>query len=147
MNPVEQAPVLIVGAGKIARGYIGHLVTLSGRLICFVDVNETVVRLINERGGYHVHILGNADKSTTVTGVRALHSADPGVADMVAQAQLAFVSVGGPNLPAVAATLAPGLAARRAAGGRPLNIICCENWHRPAEVLRQALAAQLAGPD
>jgi mannitol-1-phosphate 5-dehydrogenase len=147
VNQAEQAPVIIIGAGKIARGYVGHLVALSQRPICFVDVNETVVRLINERGGYRVHILGQADKSMTVTHIRALHSADPRVADEVARAELAFVAVGGPNLPAVAATLAPGIAARRAAGGRPLNIVCCENWHRPAEVLRHGLDERLAGDD
>jgi mannitol-1-phosphate 5-dehydrogenase len=147
MNQVEQAPVVIIGAGKIARGYVGHLVALSQRPICFVDVNEALVRLINERGGYRVHILGNSDKSMTVSNIRALHSADPRVADAVAQAQLAFVSVGGPNLPAVAATLAPGIAVRRSAGGRALNVICCENWHRPAEVLRQKLDEGLAGDD
>jgi len=147
MTEAEKAPVVIIGAGKIARGYVGHLVALSGRPICFVEVNETVVRLINERGGYRVHILGNEAKSMTVTGIRALHSSDPRVAAAVAGAELVFVSVGGPNLPAVAATLAPGLAARRAAGGALLNIVCCENWHRPAEILRGKLAERLNGAD
>jgi len=147
MTEAEQAPVVIIGAGKIARGYVGHLVALSGRPICFVEVNETVVRLINERGGYRVHILGDEGKSMTVTNIRALHSSDPAVAEAVARAELAFVSVGGPNLPAVAATLAPGLAARRAAGGALLNIVCCENWHRPAEILRGQLAERLNGED
>ena len=147
MNQPEQAPVIIIGAGKIARGYVGHLVALSGRPIYFVDVNETVVRLINERGSYRVHILGNDAKSMTVTHIRALHTSDPRVAGMLAQAEMAFVSVGGPNLPAVAATLAPGIAARRAAGGRLLNIVCCENWHRPAEILRQQLSGHLGTSD
>jgi mannitol-1-phosphate 5-dehydrogenase len=147
MNASEQAPVLIIGAGKIARGYVGHLVALSGRPICFVDVNETVVRLINERSGYRVHILGNEARSLTVTGIRALHSSDPAVAEVAARAELIFVSVGGPNLPAVAATLAPGLAARRAAGGQKVNIVCCENWYRPAEVLREQLAGRLSGAE
>src|SRR5258708_40292110 len=129
MNQGEQAPVIIFGAGKIARGYVGHLVALSGRPICFVEVNETVVRLINKRGRYRVHILGNDGKSMTVTHIRALHTSDPRVADVLAQAELAFVSVGGPTLPAAAATLAPGLAARRAAGGPPRYIVCCETWH------------------
>lgn len=147
MTEAEQAPVVIIGAGKIARGYVGHLVALSGRPICFVDVNETVVGLINARGGYWVHILGNDAKSMTVTNIRALHTQDPRVAEALARAELAFVSVGGPNLPAVAATVAPGLAARRAAGGQRLNIVCCENWHRPAEILRQHLAERLAAED
>lgn len=147
MNSSTHAPVLIIGAGKIARGYVGHLVALSQTPLSFVDVNANVVRLLNERGGYTVHILGNPAKSMTVTGVAALDSADPRVAQAVAEAGVVFVSVGGPNLPAVAATLAPGLAARRAAGGQALNIICCENWHRPADLLRQQLAERLASDD
>jgi mannitol-1-phosphate 5-dehydrogenase len=76
-----------------------------------------------------------------------LHSADPRVAEAVTQAEVVFVSVGGPNLPAVAGTLAAGISARRTAGGKLLNIVCCENWRRPAEVLREALAARLGAED
>jgi mannitol-1-phosphate 5-dehydrogenase len=147
MNQEQQAPVVIFGAGKIARGYLGHLLALAGRPIVFIDVNEVLVRLINERGRYTVHILGDASKSMQVTGIRAAQSADPGVAGLVAEAPAVFVSVGGPNLPAVAGPLAAGLHARREAGGRLLNIVCCENWHRPAIVLRAALAEKLTGAD
>ena len=52
-----------------------------------------------------------------------------------------------PDDPAVGAALAGGIAARHAAGGDRLNIICCENWRKPAEVLREALAAQLGDED
>ena len=31
MNQPEQPPVLIIGAGKIARGYVGHLVALDDK--------------------------------------------------------------------------------------------------------------------
>lgn len=144
MNSSEVAPVLIIGAGKIARGYVGHLAALAGYPLKFVEVNAQVVEWLNERGCYAVHILGNPERSTTVSGVAALHSADSRVAQLVAEAGVLFVSVGGPNLPSVAATLAPGIAARLAAGGRALNIICCENWHRPAEVLAQHLDAALS---
>ncbi|MEO6623226.1 MAG: hypothetical protein ABIN37_00115 [Burkholderiaceae bacterium] len=138
---------MIFGAGKIARGYLGHLLALAGRPIFFVDVNETVVRLINERGRYTVHILGDPSKSMQITQISAVHSADPHVAQWVAGAPAVFVSVGGPNLSAVAAPLAAGLQARREAGGRLLNIVCCENWHRPANVLRAALGEKLTGAD
>lgn len=147
MTQPEQAPVMIFSAGKIARGYVGHLLALSQAPICFVDVNEQLVRLINGRGRYTMHILGNPEKSMQVTNVVALHSTDPRVAGVLAEAAVAFVSVGGPNLPAVAATLAAGISARRAAGGRALNIICCENWRRPAEVLRKELDERLASDD
>jgi mannitol-1-phosphate 5-dehydrogenase len=143
MMPSQTAPVVIFGAGKIARGYVGHLAALAGRPLSFVDVNPALVQRLNEQRGYTVHILGNPAQSLRVTGLSALHSSDPRVAEQVAAAEVVFISVGGPNLPAVAAVLAPGLIARRAAGGRALNIICCENWHRPAEVVRQALDALL----
>lgn len=143
----QTAPTLIVGAGKIARGYVGHLAALAGRPLCFVDVNRALVQRLNEQHFYTVHILGNPAKSMSVTDLSALHSSDPRVAEQVAAAELVFISVGGPNLPAAAAMLAPGLAARRAAGGRALNIICCENWHRPAEAVREALDAELSSED
>ena len=44
MTEPNTRPVVIIGAGKIARGYVGHLVALSGRADLFVEVNETVVR-------------------------------------------------------------------------------------------------------
>lgn len=147
MNTQQPSPVVIIGAGKIARGYVGHLTALSHAPICFVDVNEALVQLINDRGRYTVHILGDAAKSMQVTNIAAYHSADPRLAQVVAEAALVFISVGGPNLPAVAAMLVEGVKARRAAGGQRLNIICCENWHRPAEIVRQGLAEQLAGDD
>ena len=147
MTSTRPSPVIVFGAGKIARGYIGHLVALSQIPLCFVDVNAELVQRLNARGRYTVHILGRPDKTMQVNHLAALHSADPRVAETVAQARLAFVSVGGPNLPAVAASLAPGIMARRAAGGQALNIICCENWHRPAEVLCQRLQALLSDDD
>src|SRR5690348_15968945 len=146
MSQSEQ-PVVIIGAGKIARGYVGHLAALAGRPLVLVDVSETVVRLLNERGQYTVHILGNPEKSMVVKNLTALQASDPRVADAVANARVLFVSVGGPNVPAVAVTLAPGLRARRAAGGAKLNIVCCENWRRPGELLRERLNEQLAGDD
>ena len=63
MNQERQAPVVIFGAGKIARGYLGHLLALAGRQIVFVDVNENLVHLLSECGCYMVYILGDASKS------------------------------------------------------------------------------------
>ena len=57
----------IFGAGKIARGFIGHLLYLSDIEFTFVEKFEGLVDLINERGQYFVNILGNAEGSCTVT--------------------------------------------------------------------------------
>ena len=63
---------VIFGAGKIARGFIGHLLFLSDIPFTFVEKADGLVDLINERGQYFVNILGNAEKCCTVTGANAL---------------------------------------------------------------------------
>ncbi len=147
MTVTDRPPVVVMGAGKIARGYIGHLLSLSGFPICFVDVNPEVVRLINERGEYMVHILGNPSKSSLVRHIKALQAGDADLAPVLAGSPIAFISVGGANLGAVAADLAGGLRARRTGTGAPLNLVVCENYHRPAEIIRNALQGLLTGED
>ena len=54
---------VILGAGKIARGFIGHLLYLSEIPFTFVEKAQGLVDLINERGQYTVNILGNSEKN------------------------------------------------------------------------------------
>lgn len=63
---------VIFGAGKIARGFVGHLLFLSNIEFTFVEKVDTLADLINERGQYTVNILGDASKNTLVTGAKAL---------------------------------------------------------------------------
>ena len=48
---------VILGAGKIARGFVGHLLYLSNIPFTFVEKFDGLVDLINERGQYTVNIL------------------------------------------------------------------------------------------
>ena len=43
---------VIFGAGKIARGFIGHLLYLSNIKFTFVEKFDPLVELINERKEY-----------------------------------------------------------------------------------------------
>ena len=63
---------VIFGAGKIARGFVGHLLYLSGIEFTFVEKVDALVDLINERREYLVNILGNSEKNTIVKGAKAL---------------------------------------------------------------------------
>ena len=47
---------VIFGAGKIARGFIGHLLFLSNIPFVFVEKSQALVDLINERGSYTVNM-------------------------------------------------------------------------------------------
>jgi len=63
---------VIFGAGKIARGFVGHLLYLSGIDFVFVEKVDSLCDLINERREYLVNILGDSSKNTVVKNAKAL---------------------------------------------------------------------------
>ena len=63
---------VIFGAGKIARGFIGHLLHLSGIEFCFIEKSDALCDALNSRGKYTVHILGCPEKDCVIEGKRAL---------------------------------------------------------------------------
>lgn len=126
---------VILGAGKIARGFIGHLLYLSEIPFTFVEKFDGLVDLINERGQYTVNILGNSGKNCVVKGAKAISFADTDkVAEAIADADAVFTSVGGKNLGALVPLLVKGIE-RKAQKGGNLNIVTCENWKLPATIL------------
>ncbi len=134
---------VIFGAGKIARGFIGHLLYLSGIPFTFVEKFDGLVDLLNERGSYYVNILGNPEASCAVDGVSAIRFSDrEGIARAIAEADAVFCSVGGKNLGDIAPLLAGGVKAKAKVGGK-LNIVTCENWKKPADILRNGILAEL----
>ncbi len=136
---------VVFGAGKIARGFIAHLLTLSGFQITFVEKSPELVSLLRDKGRYKVHIMGAEDKSIIIERFEVLSSDEvEAVAARVAEASAVFVSIGGPNLPQIAPSLARGV--RLAADGKrpdPLNIIICENYFQPGQWLRQLVTQRL----
>ena len=136
---------VIFGAGKIARGFVGHLLFLSGIPFTFVEKVDALVDLINERGQYTVNILGAPEKNTVVTGARALKfSQAEEIADAIAAADCIFDAVGGKNLGEIVPFLTSGIERRAAVNPRPLNIVTCENWKKPADILRDGIAATIS---
>ena len=132
---------VVFGAGKIARGFLAHLLTLSGYRVTFVEKNGDLVRLLRERGRYRVHIMGAPEKSIEIAGFGVLPSGDQdAVAEAVAAADVVFISIGGPNLPQVAPLLAAGLRKRRSG----VNILLAENYFQPAKWLREMVAERLS---
>ena len=135
---------VILGAGKIARGFIGHLLHLSGIPFTFVESSDILCDLINTRGYYTVHILGCPEKDCVIEGKRALKYSDSeAVVSAIAEADAIFTAVGGKNLGAITDVLTAGIE-RRAAAGKRLNIITCENWKKPADIIRENLTAAVS---
>ena len=137
---------IIFGAGKIARGFIGHLLNLSGIPFTFVEVNVGLVDLLNKAGRYHIEVMGNPARNVDITGVRAIRLDDyEAVAEAWAGAPLAFTCVGGKNLESLAGHLAEiiQLRQRRTPANATTNLITCENWKEPAALLRTKIAERL----
>ncbi|HPO31290.1 MAG TPA: mannitol-1-phosphate 5-dehydrogenase, partial [Candidatus Hydrogenedentes bacterium] len=123
------------GAGNIGRGFLAQLYTESGFRVLFVDVLDTVVNALHERGVYPLDIV-ETDATTRlwIQPVDALHaSRADAVTDVLVQADVASTAVGASVLPRLAATLARGIEKRaHLRSGDPLNIILCENLHDAA---------------
>ena len=63
---------VIFGAGKIARGFIAHLLSLSDIDFVFVEKADALADLINEREQYTINILGAPEKNYVVKNAKAL---------------------------------------------------------------------------
>ena len=134
---------VIFGAGKIARGFVGHILTLSGIPFVFVEKFEPLVEKINERGSYTVNVMGNEAENCAVDGVHALSFGEKdAIISAIAEADVVFTAVGGKNLGEIVPFLTEGIA-RKAASGGILNVITCENWKKPAEILKNGVADAL----
>lgn len=132
---------VIFGAGKIARGFVGHLLYLSNIEFTFVEKVDALADLINERGQYTVNILGAPEKNTAVRGARALKfSQAEEIAREIARADCVFNAVGGKNLSEIVPFLTAGIELRAGINPAPLNIITCENWKLPADILRRSIS-------
>ena len=133
------------GAGNIGRGFLGQLYWESGYETVFVDIDQELVRLLNECGGYTIHIVGSDSPDLQVDRVRAVSARDIGqVAEEVASCDIASIAAGSRALPKIADSLAMGTALRAERSPElPLNVIICENLLDAADVLGKLLVARM----
>lgn len=136
---------VIFGAGKIARGFVGHLLYLSNIDFTFIEKVDSLCDLINQRGEYTVNILGDSSKNTVVKNASALKfSQTDEICEAISKADCVFCSVGGKNLNDIVPHLTMGIEHRAKHNPKPINIITCENWKKPADILRDGIAASIS---
>jgi len=134
------------GAGKIGRGFLGHLYWQSGWKTIFVDVAPGIVEAINREGHYTLQIIGQRCQSLTIGNIRAIHAADrEAVAEVLADCDLASTAVGVRFLDGLAPLIAAGIERRAKTNPRPLNVVICENLLEGAARLR-GLVLQVVSP-
>lgn len=135
---------VIFGAGKIARGFIAHLLSLSDIDFVFVEKADALADLINEREQYTINVLGAPEKNYVVKNAKALKfSQEKEITEAIAEADVVFDAVGGKNLQEIVPFYIKGIEKKAEKGGY-LNFVTCENWKEPARILKEGVEAGIA---
>ncbi len=131
--------VLIFGAGKIGRGFLGQLFHRSGYRLWFVDNSAELVGLLNREKKYRVDIAGSTGDTTEYIPLEGAFTTEvtPGLLDVFRRVPLLVTSVGSRNIPSTAEFIGKLLPFRDP--GRPLNWLICENAIEPARKIKEIL--------
>jgi len=138
---IERNKLVLFGAGKIGRSFIGQLFSRGGYEVVFIDVRKPLIDELNRRGNYRVVIKGDLESVITIENVRGVFGGDTEkVIVEMASARIVAVSVGSNGLKAISPLIAKGLVQRYKTGNAtPLDIIIAENLRNAAEFLNQEL--------
>lgn len=133
------------GAGNIGRGFVGMLLHEGGYEVVFSDVAAPLVDALEAAESYTVHEVGEGGQERTVTGFRAVNSAESpeAVAAEVATADVVTTAVGPTVLRFIAPHILAGLR-ERSAEAAPLQVMACENAIGATDTLRGHIQ-ELAG--
>ncbi len=129
MGVDRMSKIVVVGAGKTGRGFVGRLLKESDKPILFVDKNAELVEKLNAAGRFSVSFFGNSREPVVVDNYAACTWETADLSD----AELIFVSVCGQNLTDVGAQL------DRLLPDRKCRIITCENASHPSKTLKNAI--------
>ena len=142
---VNSNQIVIFGAGKIGRSFIGQLFGCSGYHVVFIDVDPVIIAGLNKKGSYRVVIKGETDQEIPVPNVSAISALDrESVIEAVSKAGILAVSVGKNVLERIVPVIASALKKRNLTDpGAPLDIILAENMRSAAEFVREILIKNL----
>jgi len=133
--------LVLFGAGKIGRSFIGQLFSRGGYEVVFIDIDKNIIDELNIRNNYNVIIKSEKDEILNIKNVRGVLSSDVSkVADEIATASILAVSVGANVMAKIAPVVAKGLLLRYdATKDNPLDIILAENLRDAAPFFRKKI--------
>ena len=137
--------LLLFGAGKIGRSFIGQLFSKSGYEIICADIDRNIVKLLNETSSYKVITVDNnhpnKEGEFTVNNVSALLLSEKvKIIESIVEADIMALSVGKRGLLSLSEMLAEGISERyRVKKEQPIDIILAENVRDAADLLRKEL--------
>ena len=125
MTDKFQDKLVLFGAGKIGRSFIGQLFSRGGYEVVFIDVFRPVIEELNLRNNYNVKIKSDVETVINIQNVRGVFGGDTEqVIDEIATARIVAVSVGQIGLKTIIPLIAKGLMKRyESAGAVPLDVI------------------------
>lgn len=132
---------IVLGAGRIGRGFVSSLLLKNGVDIHYFDVSNEMVDLLNEQGHYTIHVLGHSDLDIENPNVTADLATDAhALAEAWKEADFIFTACGGKNMPSVGHLLGNAFKVLYAMDGvHTSNIVTCENWIDPDKDLIKAV--------
>lgn len=138
---INKQKIVIFGAGKIGRSFIGQLFGRAGYSVVFIDVDPLVVKLLNEKQGYRVIIKSNKEEEIFIPNVSAvLANETERVISEISTAGIMAVSVGKNALRKIIPVIAEGLLQRYETDKTyPLDIILAENMRDAAAFVSEEL--------
>ena len=133
--------IVIFGAGKIGRSFIGPLFANAGYHVVFVDIDRTLINEINRKGFYNVIHIKEERKTVRIDNISGVLATDSEQVVMeIAGAELLAMSAGPKALPAIVSLIARGVVKRHEESPRsPLDIIIAENLRNASEIIRDLL--------
>jgi mannitol-1-phosphate 5-dehydrogenase len=131
--------VLIIGAGKIGRGFIAHLFYRSGYKIWLLDASREIVDLLNKEKKYRVDIAGEKSDVAEYIAIDEAFTLDDReeLTNRIRSIEIIASSVGAGNIEKVARYIKDILITTRRK--EVLNWIICENATSPAKKIKSIL--------
>jgi len=146
MNSTNEKKIVIFGAGKIGRSFIGQVFSRSGYSVIFIDIDKKLVDMLNQRQCYRVVIKSNdGDQVIEINDVSAFHLDEKTkITDTLSNVSIAALSVGQYGLAAAMPLVAQSLLKRQELyGDWPLDIIIAENMRNADKFIEGELSKLL----
>jgi mannitol-1-phosphate 5-dehydrogenase len=144
-NLLSEKSIVIFGAGKIGRSFIGQLFNRAGYQVVFVDVDLHIITEINRLKSYKVVIKSDHDEIIEINEVSGINANDTiKVVDAIAHCNLMATSVGKNAIEKILPVIARGIEKRIIIQpDNPLDIILAENSRDCRKIIKVALIGLL----
>jgi mannitol-1-phosphate 5-dehydrogenase len=129
MDRIQQNKLVLFGAGKIGRSFIGQLFSTGGYEVVFIDINKQIIDALNKSRRYNIIIKSDKEEIIEVHNVRGIYADDyEKVVHETSTAGIVAISVGSERLENIFPVLAQSLLIRKEIDRNyPLDIIIAEN--------------------